>query len=326
LQDFANQGWFRNGTVSSIAMSPSLASSPIRATFPETNIAKKPSPPPTITTRPAAARGRQNSTQSTAEKRAPSVTATKQNGNGTPDLAATAIVTGKTIPDIKTTMKETPSNAKGEIVMEDGGREEPPVIGSIVIGGRKDSTATKREDIETTGDIMQGIQTTSVTTTKSGRASKPSTPAIPSFPEPVRSRSSRAVLENASSNKRSHKKGAGAAAQLLAQQNTEAEDSASNMQDDDEEAEVDADEPTYCYCNGVSYGEMVGCDADGCEREWFHLECVGLKVAPKINGQLLVSNIPLNTNKCSEMVLRRLQRKDASQTLWNTAMSITELE
>jgi len=290
-------------------MSPSLASSPIRATFPETNIAKKPSPPPTITTRPAAARGRQNSTQSTAEKRAPSVTATKQNGNGTPDLAATAIVTGKTIPDIKTTMKETPSNAKGEIVMEDGGREEPPVIGSIVIGGRKDSTATKREDIETTGDIMQGIQTTSVTTTKSGRASKPSTPAIPSFPEPVRSRSSRAVLENASSNKRSHKKGAGAAAQLLAQQNTEAEDSASNMQD-----------------NGVSYGEMVGCDADGCEREWFHLECVGLKVAPKINGQLLVSNIPLNTNKCSEMVLRRLQRKDASQTLWNTAMSITELE
>ena len=25
---------------------------------------------------------------------------------------------------------------------------------------------------------------------------------------------------------------------------------------------------------------MVACDADECEREWFHLACVGLKVAP----------------------------------------------
>jgi hypothetical protein len=47
-----------------------------------------------------------------------------------------------------------------------------------------------------------------------------------------------------------------------------------------------ADEDLYCYCNQVSYGEMVACDGDGCEREWFHLECVGLKVAPKGNGEL----------------------------------------
>lgn len=273
----------RNGTVSSIAMSPSLASSPIRSTFPETNIAKKPSPPPTTSARPVVSRGRQNSTQSTVEKRAQSVSSVKQNSNGTPDLAAAAVVTGKSVLEVKATMKETASNAKGEHVLEDSGREEPAVVGALVVNSRKDSTA-KREESEANGDVMQGIQITTITTTKSGRASKPSTPAIPSFPEPVRSRSSRAALETASNNKRSHKKGAGAAAQqLLAQQTTEAEDSASNVQDDDEEAEVDADEPTYCYCNGVSYGEMVGCDADGCEREWFHLECVGLKVAPKIN-------------------------------------------
>jgi hypothetical protein len=55
---------------------------------------------------------------------------------------------------------------------------------------------------------------------------------------------------------------------------------ASNVQDDDDE-----DEPRYCFCNRVSYGQMVGCDADGCEREWFHLDCVGLKAAPKGNSK-----------------------------------------
>ena len=28
------------------------------------------------------------------------------------------------------------------------------------------------------------------------------------------------------------------------------------------------DDKTYCFCNGPSYGEMIGCDGDGCEREW----------------------------------------------------------
>lgn len=41
------------------------------------------------------------------------------------------------------------------------------------------------------------------------------------------------------------------------------------------------DEPTYCYCNQVSYGEMVACDGEDCEREWFHLACVNLSAPPK---------------------------------------------
>lgn len=24
----------------------------------------------------------------------------------------------------------------------------------------------------------------------------------------------------------------------------------------------------YCFCNGVSYGDMIGCDDANCEREW----------------------------------------------------------
>lgn len=57
--------------------------------------------------------------------------------------------------------------------------------------------------------------------------------------------------------------------------------------------DADPNEPRYCYCNQVSYGEMVGCDVSGvkasaltcqnedCPYEWFHLGCLGLKAAPQ---------------------------------------------
>jgi len=69
--------------------------------------------------------------------------------------------------------------------------------------------------------------------------------------------------------------------------------------DGDADGDGDGDDRRYCFCNGVSYGSMVGCDDDNCEREWvcvsvkdrdracansisfqFHLACVGLTVAP----------------------------------------------
>ncbi|XP_014876596.1 inhibitor of growth protein 3 isoform X2 [Poecilia latipinna] len=43
----------------------------------------------------------------------------------------------------------------------------------------------------------------------------------------------------------------------------------------------DPNEPRYCICNQVSYGEMVGCDNTDCPIEWFHYGCVGLTEAPK---------------------------------------------
>ena len=43
---------------------------------------------------------------------------------------------------------------------------------------------------------------------------------------------------------------------------------------------VDVNEPTYCYCNKVSFGEMVACDNTSCPHEWFHYGCVGLSAAP----------------------------------------------
>lgn len=43
----------------------------------------------------------------------------------------------------------------------------------------------------------------------------------------------------------------------------------------------DTDDQRYCFCNNVSYGDMIGCDDDDCEREWFHLGCVGLSKPPQ---------------------------------------------
>ncbi|CAO3615179.1 unnamed protein product [Cunninghamella echinulata] len=44
---------------------------------------------------------------------------------------------------------------------------------------------------------------------------------------------------------------------------------------------VDPNEPVYCYCQQVSFGEMVACDNADCDIEWFHLACVNLKTVPK---------------------------------------------
>ncbi|CEH14203.1 chromatin remodeling protein [Ceraceosorus bombacis] len=44
---------------------------------------------------------------------------------------------------------------------------------------------------------------------------------------------------------------------------------------------IDPNEPRYCYCDQVSYGDMVACDNDDCPREWFHYSCVGLDSAPR---------------------------------------------
>ncbi|KXJ20758.1 inhibitor of growth protein 5 isoform X1 [Exaiptasia diaphana] len=44
---------------------------------------------------------------------------------------------------------------------------------------------------------------------------------------------------------------------------------------------VDPNEPTYCICHQVSYGEMIGCDNIECPIEWFHFPCVGLTAKPK---------------------------------------------
>lgn len=43
----------------------------------------------------------------------------------------------------------------------------------------------------------------------------------------------------------------------------------------------DADNNLYCFCQRVSFGEMIGCDNDDCKYEWFHWACVGITSPPK---------------------------------------------
>lgn len=46
---------------------------------------------------------------------------------------------------------------------------------------------------------------------------------------------------------------------------------------DEEEGE---DTTLYCFCQKVSFGDMVGCDNDDCKYQWFHWGCVGLRSEP----------------------------------------------
>ncbi|CAF0835276.1 unnamed protein product [Adineta ricciae] len=41
------------------------------------------------------------------------------------------------------------------------------------------------------------------------------------------------------------------------------------------------DERRYCFCNEMSYGDMIACDNPTCRREWFHYPCVNIVTPPK---------------------------------------------
>ena len=58
--------------------------------------------------------------------------------------------------------------------------------------------------------------------------------------------------------------------------------------------EADPNEPTYCYCKRVSFGEMVGCENDKCKIEWFHFSCVGLDPTVKLKGKWYCKECKLN--------------------------------
>lgn len=49
----------------------------------------------------------------------------------------------------------------------------------------------------------------------------------------------------------------------------------------EDEPPTDPNEPVFCYCKQVSWGEMVACDGAHCKGEWFHLACLGLDEPPK---------------------------------------------
>ncbi|CCF40486.1 PHD-finger domain-containing protein [Colletotrichum higginsianum] len=273
-------------------MSPSVASSPVMSTFPDP-VLPRGSPAPTVTPVPPApkpptsSRAKQSTTQAAVEggkqSRPPSSASAKPNGIvplPIPEVAPSATLPKPTV-ETKPVVEESSVPPALELPKQEPEPIEMIAKPSIPAAKQKKETP-KPEEIETPVEPPPVHQTiTAATVTKSGRASKPSTPAMATFQEAARPKSARNTdSNNTSKRKKSNAVTAGKAAKTADQ----TEDS-----EDIEEAEIHAskrydyteDEPTYCYCTSVSYGEMVACDANNCEREWFHLNCVGLKVAPK---------------------------------------------
>uniref|UniRef100_A0A1L8DWY5 Inhibitor of growth protein n=1 Tax=Nyssomyia neivai TaxID=330878 RepID=A0A1L8DWY5_9DIPT len=81
------------------------------------------------------------------------------------------------------------------------------------------------------------------------------------------------------------KKGAGQAGKKKKRKARGAQGGNSQARDRDDtppaEEPIDPDEPTYCLCDQISFGEMILCDNDLCPIEWFHFSCVSLMSKPK---------------------------------------------
>lgn len=288
---------YRTNTNVTMLNSPSKASSPVAGTFIVAKDAHRKSPIPLITQRAQPSRARQNSAQSLvpdSRTRPSSSTSNKlTNGNSaagiSTDIERIAESRSKSIMNIKTTLKEgvnpKPDRPFEDISTGDGPSEIP---GGSLSGSKAVESPLKDEEMEN-GSYKPRVDrppSISVSTRGSGKQSKTTTPLNASFPEP--SSRSRPNCTIDAPIKRSHKKGAGIAAQLAAAAAAaHHHDEGSSMQgDDDDDEDVDGTEPRYCYCNQVSYGEMVACDMESCPREWFHLDCVGLTKAPLKTGKL----------------------------------------
>lgn len=72
---------------------------------------------------------------------------------------------------------------------------------------------------------------------------------------------------------------------------------------------IDPDEPTYCLCEQVSYGEMIGCDNDECLIEWFHFSCVALDHKPK--GKWFCPKCRGENEKTMDKALERAKKERA---------------
>lgn len=167
-----------------------------------------------------------------------------------------------------------------DLKREDGIRAMSTVSGT---DNYQNNIGSKRE-------LSQGIDTAPAITTTKSRSSKTSTPVASTFTETQRTtRPSRTGDGPAA--KRANKKAGPNSANTSRQATAQAAATASTLAMQEvgpdlpiAEDEDDEFEPRYCYCNEVSFGEMVACDNPSCPREWFHLSCVGMTRPPSKSG------------------------------------------
>lgn len=73
-----------------------------------------------------------------------------------------------------------------------------------------------------------------------------------------------------------------------------------------DEIAADEDSQVYCFCRQVSFGDMIACDNESCEKEWFHLPCVGLENPPPPTGKWYCSEC---TAKMAAQKQRQSEKK-----------------
>ncbi|KAL4943019.1 hypothetical protein BDV06DRAFT_151150 [Aspergillus oleicola] len=68
--------------------------------------------------------------------------------------------------------------------------------------------------------------------------------------------------------------------------------------------EIDPNEPRYCLCGDVSFGTMICCENQDCDREWFHLNCVGLTEVPSRTAKWYCPDCRVKLNKGAHGITR----------------------
>ncbi|KAL4926249.1 putative PHD finger domain protein [Aspergillus undulatus] len=68
--------------------------------------------------------------------------------------------------------------------------------------------------------------------------------------------------------------------------------------------EIDPNEPRYCVCGDVSFGTMICCENQDCDREWFHLNCVGLSEVPSRTAKWYCPDCRVKLNKGTHGITR----------------------
>ncbi|ORY03853.1 hypothetical protein BCR34DRAFT_573232 [Clohesyomyces aquaticus] len=275
--------------------SPPQASSPLVPNFKIATVA---------TERPVSARARKNSTANSvasAVQEAPPVGRRPSSSHSVRQLASSNAITE--LEQAASIIRENLSTKGDSTPKEPVEAPAPP-----------ESSNLKHEEPEPQEpEPMEiDIPTPAPVAPRAGRTSKTATPVVGAFPDVpmVRSRSTRnanngngggsnshASSENNSTttgtvSKRGHKKNvpstttAALPSPALKATNpksgppSESGDSVVPEPEFSDGVDEDGDEPRYCYCNEVSYGNMVACDNDTCPREWFHLACVNMEKPP----------------------------------------------
>ncbi|KAJ5694899.1 hypothetical protein N7536_005311 [Penicillium majusculum] len=73
--------------------------------------------------------------------------------------------------------------------------------------------------------------------------------------------------------------------------------------------QIDANEPRYCLCGDVSFGTMICCENQDCDREWFHLNCVGLTEVPSRTAKWYCPQCRVKLHKGEDGIIKGSSRR-----------------